>query len=779
MANVTLTNLPTVTALNGSEPLLGVQSGSSVQITTGQIASLAVGGGGLPFAVSVGGTGVSTFPVANGIILGNGTSALTQIAAPAGTNYILVGSSGGSYSWQPTIPTTAGVDSISFGTTGLTPSTAQSGIITVAGTLLPSNGGTGITSLGSGIATWLGTPSSANLAAAMTDETGSGILVFNNTPTLITPILGAATATSITSPIIYGGSGAASTLTLQSTSGVGTTDSIFLKVGNNGATTALSITNTGQVTVPFLATSSSISVTPVLSFSASNTSFASGATVSGSYLQTVLQNKSVTAGASTNYVISNDQGTDSSNYGEFGMNSSVFSSGTPSDFFSLNSGIYFSGHDGDITIGSGNGFKTYFAWGSAGGSAHVINASGALGFNTNLAATSGTTGFGTSGQTIISAGNAASPSWGVLGVAGGGTGQSANWTQWGAIYASTTGVLSSTAAGATGQVLIGNTGAAPTWATISTSLVSSISFGTTGLTPNSATTGAVTVAGTLVAANGGTGQNTYAVGDLLYASTTTALSKLAAVATGQVLVSQGTGTAPAYSASPTVTTLNATTVTATAGAGFQNMVVQTTGTGASYTLPAALQVTGAKFKITVVGSGAAGGGTSTTAGQAGGGGGAGAVVVIYLTYVAGQNSITYTVGAAGAAGAVGAAGGNGNLSSAAYNSLTYTAGGGTGGTANGAGGAGGAASGTAGTLSFSGQAGFAGGTMAATSNYIPNGGNPALGWGTGGLQSATAGGGAGSAGTGYGAGGSGARNGTGTTSLAGGAGTAGVVIIEY
>jgi hypothetical protein len=48
----------------------------------------------------------------------------------------------------------------------------------VTGTLPVANGGTGITSLGTGIATWLGTPSSANLLAAMTDETGTGALVF-------------------------------------------------------------------------------------------------------------------------------------------------------------------------------------------------------------------------------------------------------------------------------------------------------------------------------------------------------------------------------------------------------------------------------------------------------------------------------------------------------------------------------------------------------------------------------------------------------------------------
>ena len=50
----------------------------------------------------------------------------------------------------------------------------------------------------------------------------------------------------------------------------------------------------------------------------------------------------------------------------------------------------------------------------------------------------------------------------------------------------------------------------------------------------------------LPAPNGGTGQSGYAVGDLLYASASDALSKLAAVATGNVLVSGGTGAPPAW-----------------------------------------------------------------------------------------------------------------------------------------------------------------------------------------------------------------------------------------
>jgi hypothetical protein len=58
--------------------------------------------------------------------------------------------------------------------------------------------------------------------------------------------------------------------------------------------------------------------------------------------------------------------------------------------------------------------------------------------------------------------------------------------------------------------------------------------------------GTASVTGTLAATNGGTGFASYAVGDLLFASTTTALSKLADVATGNALISGGVGVAPAW-----------------------------------------------------------------------------------------------------------------------------------------------------------------------------------------------------------------------------------------
>jgi len=95
----------------------------------------------------------------------------------------------------------------------------------VTGTLPVANGGTGITSLGTGVAAFLGTPSSANLAAAVTSETGTGDLVFATSPTLVTPVLGVATATSINGTTIP------SSATLVKTSDTGTVTSTMIADG--------------------------------------------------------------------------------------------------------------------------------------------------------------------------------------------------------------------------------------------------------------------------------------------------------------------------------------------------------------------------------------------------------------------------------------------------------------------------------------------------------------------------------------------------------------------
>ena len=66
----------------------------------------------------------------------------------------------------------------------------------VSGTLTTCTGlpiSTGVSGLGSNVATFLGTPSSANLRAALTDETGTGSAVFATSPTLGTPTSGVLT----------------------------------------------------------------------------------------------------------------------------------------------------------------------------------------------------------------------------------------------------------------------------------------------------------------------------------------------------------------------------------------------------------------------------------------------------------------------------------------------------------------------------------------------------------------------------------------------------------
>ena len=83
-----------------------------------------------------------------------------------------------------------------------------------SGTYLPLAGGTmtgAITfaagQFGTNVNTFLTTPTSANLAAALTDETGTGINVFNNTPTLIAPILGTPSSGTLSSCTVDGTNG--------------------------------------------------------------------------------------------------------------------------------------------------------------------------------------------------------------------------------------------------------------------------------------------------------------------------------------------------------------------------------------------------------------------------------------------------------------------------------------------------------------------------------------------------------------------------------------------
>jgi hypothetical protein len=115
-----------------------------------------------------------------------------------------------------------------------------------AGTLTNCTGlpiTTGVSGLASGVATFLATPSSANLAAAVTDETGTGALVFATSPTLVTPTLGVATATTVNKVTITAPA-TGSTLTIADAKTLTVSNSITL-AGADGK----SLTLTGALTV--------------------------------------------------------------------------------------------------------------------------------------------------------------------------------------------------------------------------------------------------------------------------------------------------------------------------------------------------------------------------------------------------------------------------------------------------------------------------------------------------------------------------------------------------
>jgi hypothetical protein len=144
-------------------------------------------------------------------IAGGIASQIPYQVGPGSTAFIPNGTSGQALISAGTSVPAWGTLAVSGGGTGLTTLTAANNALystsssaLTAGTLPVAAGGTGITSFGTGVATFLGTPSSANLASAVTDETGSGALVFATSPTLVTPVLGTPTSGTLSNCTVDG-----------------------------------------------------------------------------------------------------------------------------------------------------------------------------------------------------------------------------------------------------------------------------------------------------------------------------------------------------------------------------------------------------------------------------------------------------------------------------------------------------------------------------------------------------------------------------------------------
>jgi len=131
-------------------------------------------------------TNCTGLPVSTGVS-GLGANVATFLATPSSANLAAA----------LTDETGTGANVFATSPTLVTPNLGTPSAVTLTNaTGLPVS--TGISGLGSGVATFLATPSSANLAAALTDETGTGANVFANSPTLVTPNLGTPSALTLT-----------------------------------------------------------------------------------------------------------------------------------------------------------------------------------------------------------------------------------------------------------------------------------------------------------------------------------------------------------------------------------------------------------------------------------------------------------------------------------------------------------------------------------------------------------------------------------------------------
>ena len=155
-------------------PTLNQNTTGTADNVTGVVA-IANGGSGQTTA-SAAFNALSPITATGDLILGTGVNTASRLAI--GSNGYLLSSDGTTASWQPA--PAGGVTTFDAGTTGLTPATATTGVISLAGTLVVGNGGTGATTL-TGYVKGAGTSAlTASSTIPNTDVTGLGTMSTQN-----------------------------------------------------------------------------------------------------------------------------------------------------------------------------------------------------------------------------------------------------------------------------------------------------------------------------------------------------------------------------------------------------------------------------------------------------------------------------------------------------------------------------------------------------------------------------------------------------------------------
>lgn len=344
---------------------------------------------------------------AGGNLPGGTTGAIAYQSAPSTTTFLPIGTTDYILTSNGSLPVYTNPASITVGTA------ASAGFATTAGAASTATTATTATNVAGGVANQLVFQSASGTTSFASAPTGADVgkvLSWSGTVFSWVAAPAATSATNIAGGAQYqipfqsgiGATAFSANLTFNSTSNtLGSTN-----ITASSALAGDTVTATTSVTGATVTANKTISTTATvgainygtLGYTDTNI-FSSYQTSVNSYAQKVIQNTSNGASASTDFIVSNDQGDATSFYGDFGMNSSGYTGTGP---FQAPNVVYMYSISTDLVIGTKSNHYLRLVTNDNAADSLTISPTNAVAFNGN---------YGVAGQVLQSNGTTGAPVW--------------------------------------------------------------------------------------------------------------------------------------------------------------------------------------------------------------------------------------------------------------------------------------------------------------------------------------------------------------------------------